>query len=359
MDVQELDPTKFHVFSKKKKIFWYVLLIVVLLLILPPFGYWYFNTALNRPSQTSKEITFEIKKGQVVSEIADNLLNVGAINSKFLFNFYAKSTKLDRNIQAGIYRINAGTSIKQLVEQFQHGTLDNSVTFIEGWRVEEFARKAANEFNNVNYIDFINLAKDYEGKLHPDTYVFNSSITTQELIDHLRDTFDRKTKDLLSDDYLQKSGLSAEEALIIASIVEREANNSNDKPLIAGIYVKRWKEKMKLDADATSQYAAALKSNPCNTQTLACDGKVDFQNINWWKKDLSLQDLEIDSPFNTRKNLGLPPKPISSVSIDTLTAVVNYLPSDYYYYVNDSQGNTHFAITLEEHNQNIKKYLSN
>jgi len=353
----ELDPKKFHVLTKKKKILIAAISALFLLVILPPLGYWYYNFALDRPSQTSKEVTFEIKKGELVSDISDNLYEAGAINSKFLFNFYAISNHLDRNIQAGLYTIDAGTSIKELVRQFQHGTLDKSVTFLEGWRVEEFARKAALEFPNVDYYEFITLAKNLEGRLFPDTYIFNDDITTEEMIEHLTDVFDNKTKDLLSNEYLSKSGLTTEEALIFASILERETSAESDRPVVAGILIKRLQEGMKIDADATTQYVVANRDNSCNTQTLACNISVDFSGIDWWKRDLTRTDLDIDNPYNTRENVGLPPMPIASVSLSALQAVVNYVPSDYYFYINDAQGNTHFAATLAEHEANIAKYL--
>jgi len=355
----QLDPNKFHVLTPKNKFILILSLLILLLGVIPPLGYWYYNFALNRPSQTSKEVTFEIKKGDLVSDIADNLYDAGAINSKLLFNFYAVSNKLDRNIQAGLYTIPAGTSIKKLVEQLQHGTLDNSITFLEGWRIEEFARKASLEFPNIDYNEFISYAKDLEGYLFPDTYIFNSNITAKEMVDHLRGVFDEKTRDLLSDEYLSKAGLTAEEAVIFASIVEREAANNDDRAIVAGILIKRWKEGMKLEADATTQYVVANKDNTCNTQTLACSGKEDFKIIDWWKRDLTLTDLNVDNPYNTRKNLGIPPKPISSISISALKAVVNHVTSDYYFYINDESGATHFATTLEEHNANVSKYLSN
>ena len=357
--VDELDPKKFHILTKNKKLFISLGLVLFLLLILPPFGYWYYNFAVNRPSQTSKEVTFEIKKGQLVSEISDNLYNVGAINSKFLFNFYAITTKLDRNIQAGIYTIDAGTSIKELSTQFQHGTLDKSITFLEGWRVEEFAQKAVTEFENVDYYEFVTLAKDMEGYLFPDTYIFNSDITTDDMIGHLRDVFKDKTKDLLSSEYLAKSGLTPEQAVIFASIVERETATDDDRPVVAGILIKRWKEGIKIEADATTQYVVANRDNSCNTQTLICNRGADFSPTDWWKRDLTKVDLLLDSPYNTRKNVGLPPSPISSISLSSLRSVVNYTPSDYYFYINDSQGVTHFAVTLVEHESNIAKYLTN
>lgn len=355
----QLDPNKYHIVTKKHKILVVVSIVLFFLITLPTIGYWYYTFALNRPSQTSKEITFEIKNGQLVSEIADNLYAVEAINSKFLFNFYAVSTKLDRNIQAGLYTVPAGTSIKQLVDQFQHGKMDQSITFLEGWRVEEFAREASSKFVNVDYYEFITLAKDYEGYLFPDTYIFNNNINAAEMIDHLRDVFNAKTKDLLSDSYLEKSGLTSEQAVIFASILERETSNPSDRPLVAGILIKRWKEGMKIEADATTQYVVSSKLNTCNTITVACTNKsLPYVSIDWWPRDLTVSDLSIDSPYNTRKNSGLPPRPISSISISALQSVINHTLSDYYFYINDLEGTTHFGVTLADHEENIRKYLS-
>jgi UPF0755 protein len=354
----ELDPKKYHVFNKKQKIIFFLSLFLILVISVPTIGFWYYNFALNRPSQTAKEVTFEIKKGQLVSEIADNLYESGAINSKFLFNFYAVSTKLDRNIQAGIYTLPAGMSIKELVGQFQHGKMDQLVTFLEGWRVEEFAREAASKFQNVDYYEFITLAAGDEGYLFPDTYIFNNNITASEMIEHLKDVFEDRTENLLSDDYLEKSGLTAEQAIVFASILERETSNLSDRPIVAGILIKRWKEDMKIEADATTQYVVSSSANDCNTQNLTCANSFDYSSIDWWPRDLTVSDLSIDSPYNTRKNLGLPPKPISSISISALQSVINYTTSDYYFYINDDQGTTHFGATLADHEANIAKYLS-
>ena len=85
----------------------------------------------------------------------------------------------------------------------------------------------------------------------------------------------------------------------------------------------------------------------------------EVYKFNWWPKDLTVDELDISDPYNTRKVVGLPPAPISNPSVSAINAVINSVPSDYYYYINDSYGNTHFAKTLEEHNLNITKYLNN
>lgn len=357
---QPIDPTKYHVLNKKQKITILISTFIFSIIFFPVFGFWYFNFALNRPSQTDKEITFEIKSGQTLSDISNNLFNQEVINSKFLFNVYSIKSGLDKNMQAGIYTIPAGSSIKEIAQKFQHGTLDKKITFLEGWRVEEFARKASSEFSNVDYYDFIEYAQDLEGKLFPDTYIFNSSISAEQMVDHLNGLFENRTKDLLSKDYLDKSELSSEEVIIIASILERETSDLSDRPIVAGILIKRYKENMLVGADATTQYAVSNNKYPCNTQNLTCNinDNLQYLEIDWWNPNITIQDLNIEDAYNTRKLLGLPPAPISNPSLDSIKAVLNYVESDYYYYLNDASGKTHYAKDLQEHEQNIQDYLN-
>ena len=353
-----LDPTKFHILSDKQKIHILLIIVIILMFFIPTFGFWYYNYAINRPSQTDKELTFEIIKGQSVMEVSENLHKLQALNSKFLFNLYAVVSDLDKNIQAGIYTIPAGTSIKDLVQKFQHGTLDKSITFLEGWRVEEFAIKASEQYENVNFVDFVNEAKNLEGFLFPDTYIFNSSITSDQIVEHLNNVFKQKTKDLLSQEFLVKSDLTPMQVMIFASILERETSNLSDRHIVAGILIKRFKEGMLVGADATTQYSVANLKYPCNTQKLNCTKDIDYSNSDWWKKDLSIDDLNINDSYNTRKNLGLPPTPIANPSLSSIKSVINYVESDYYYYLNDLSGKTHYATNLIQHQENIEKYLS-
>jgi UPF0755 protein len=148
--------------------------------------------------------------------------------------------------------------------------------------------------------------------------------------------------------------------VILASIVEREVTRETDKQIVAGILIRRWKEGIKLDADATVQYAVAFQNSCGAVDYCSADAVVkDEKDVNWWPFSLSAEDINTDSPYNTRKNTGLPPAPISSVSISSLNAVLQAQSSDYYYYLHDPEGNIHYAKTLEEHNANIQKYLSN
>lgn len=354
--VDELDPTKYHVITPKSKKIIIFSLIFTFLVVLPALLFSYYKIAVFRPSQSGKEVTVEIGKGDSAFEIANKLSEKGAINSEFLFVLYLFLNKADTNIQAGTFTIKAGTPLVGVIEQLKHGTNDVSLTFVEGWRVEEFARFASQRLSNVEYKQFVDLASPKEGYLFPDTYFVNKDINEEDLIKLLRDTFDEKTSDILSEGNLKKVGLSKEQVVVIASMVEREVSNIEDRPIIAGILIKRWKDGIKLDVDATTQYVVA-SDRICGGKEYCIPTLEDFYSLNWWPKDLTKEELENKSPYNTRAVVGLPPSPISSVSRSALESVVNYKETPYYFYMNDRNGVTHYAKTLEEHNSNIQRYL--
>jgi UPF0755 protein len=308
--------------------------------VLPAVFYLYYTTALNRPAQCDTEKVFVIEKGESAASIAQRLYDAELVNSKLLFNFYVVANNLQSKLQAGTYTIPAGCSVERLSELFQQGRSDIKVTFLEGWRVEEVAQEASLKFSNVTYQRFVDMAKDYEGQLFPDTYEFSVDADEGTIIDTMRSNFVTRTQDSTTDAALAKAGLSKEQVLILASIVEREVITENDRKIVAGILIKRLKEGMTLGADATTQYAVAPKGG------------------DWWPKGLTVDDLSNQSPYNTRKVGGLPPGPICSPGLVSIKSVIESLNTEYYYYLTDSQGISHFAATLEEHNRNISKYLS-
>ena len=348
--MEELDPAKFHVLDSKTKWRYIFTALVVALFVFPILFYKYYTFAINRPSQSGKEITFEIKKGDGVSEISDSLYGKGAINSSILFKAYLIVNKLHTNVQAGVYKIPAGSNVMQIARMFQRGTNDIKITFLEGWRVEEFAREAGKKFEKIDYEKLVSLAKNDEGYLFPDTYFFNVDVSEEALLAKLRANFTSKTKNILTDSALARADLNKSEAVILASIVEREVSKEEDRPVVAGILISRYKNGFKLDADATVQYAILGNGNYASTSE-------SLDEFNWWILNLSNNDLLIDSPYNTRKSIGLPPTPISNPGLSAIKAVLNYKTSSYNYYLTDKDGITHFAKTLEEHTDNVRKYL--
>ncbi len=369
----EAEPLPEEKMKKSNKI---ILSIFLFLIIFPTVPFLFYRYSVSKNFHLVRDQTFEIKAGQGISEIATNLNDAGIINSTFLFKVYLKLNKLDTKLQAGVYVMPKTYSIAKLAELFQYGRNDVSIRFIEGWRREELGIYLANELKNFDYEKFIEITQDYEGRLFPDTYVVQASSNEKEVFDLLTSTFKDKTENLVSKANLDKLGLTENEAYTMASIIEREARHESERKLIAGILLKRFNEGMKIEADATTQYAVALyrycvpfrcQSDPsasnCEqtgqiTQCLLASNLNEMKEVVWWPNNLTIYDLDNDSPYNTRKNVGMPPAPISSFSLSSLDAVINYTPSDYYFYLTDHDGVTHFAVTNAEHEANIAKYLN-
>ena len=354
---EDIDPEKYHVMTPKKKKILTIVLLVLFFVVIPIFSFFYYKAAVFRPSQTSKEANFEIKSGDSIFEIASMLYDDEAINSEFLFILYVFLNKPNVNVQAGTYKIPAGTSLVDLVNEISHGRNDTSITFLEGWRVEQYGIVASQNLPKVDYQRFVEMAKPHEGYLFPDTYFFNRDSEEEDVLEKLTETFEDKTKDALTKDNLEKAGLTKEQAVIFASLVEREVSNEEDRPIVAGILIKRWRENMKLDVDATTQYSV-VPTRLCKGQTFCVPSMEDVSDFNWWPKDLTEEDLKIENPYNTRVNVGLPPTPICNPGLSAILSVLNYENSPYYYYLTSKDGTTYYARTISEHNQNIAKYLT-
>ncbi|HOM78075.1 MAG TPA: endolytic transglycosylase MltG [bacterium] len=354
---EQLDPSKFHVFDAKKKKVLVVSLILLLILAIPLASF-YYSFAINRPAQNSERTVIEIESGQSLVEISKNLYSKDLINSQGLFLFYVVVNNLDKNIQAGVYSIPSGTSLRDLVLILQKGTKDVTVTFLEGWRVEEFALAASKNLKFVNYDDFVLQATPLEGYLFPDTYHLRYDINTEDLIKLLSKTFDDKTRELFKVRNDLTADLSNEEIVILASLIEREIHVEEDRPLVAGILVKRLQQGIPLGVDATSQYYIPFLRAKCPERSwVKCFTMDEAEKITWWVNDITQEELEYDSPYNTRKNRGLPPTPISSFGISALKAALEPEQTDYFFYITDRTGTTRFAKTLSEHENNILKYL--
>jgi len=195
-----------------------------------------------------------------------------------------------------------------------------------------------NQQLNIEREEFIETSK--EGYMFPDTYLFPKGATVEYITDTLKKTFDaRFTEELRSK--IQSLGLTEEEGVILASIVEREGRSDQVRTMVASILLKRFKIGMALNADATLQYALGYQK----------------EEKSWWKRHLSREDKRIVSPYNTYLHAGLPPAPIANPGLSSIKAVANANPATpYLYYYHDSKGNSYYAKTLEEHNQNVANH---
>lgn len=310
-----------------------ILLIFIVLISL----WWYQAIKPPNPTNTTPLI-FSIKRGEGIRTIAEHLQKQDLIRSSVAFFLIARFGGLDNNIQAGDFRLNPAMDLYTVTNTLTHGTIDVWITIPEGWRNEEISLRLAKELS-IPEQEFLKVAR--EGYMFPDTYLIPKDAEASVAAKIFLSNFDKKISQELRMRAKAKK-LSLDEAIIIASMVEREAKFNEDRPLVASIILNRLSLGMKLDIDATVQYALGYQT----------------KEKTWWKKELTIEDLDIDSPYNTYKNPGLPPKPIANPGLDAIVAVVDAPLTDYIYYISDKTGKLHFAKTIEEHNSNIAKYLN-
>jgi UPF0755 protein len=326
-------------FMKSGKTFMFrfgVFIIVLVFLIGGCVAWW--NTSLSSVSQTDKEPTvFAIRKGDGVKTIASKLSQQGLIRSSTAFFIFVKLQGIERDLQAGDYRLTKSMSTSDIARELTHGILDVWVTTLEGWRVEEIATKLAKDLD-IPESEFLKVAR--EGYMFPDTYLIPRDASASGIADIFEENFNKKITSQMRADS-KKTGLTFDELVVMASIVEKEGKTQEDRPVIAGILYNRLKEDMPLQVDATLQYILGYDSL----------GKT------WWRKGIADSDKKISSPYNTYKYIGLPPGPIANPGIGALMAVIYPKESQYMYYIHDEKGLPHYAKTLEEHTQNVSTYL--
>ncbi len=309
----------------------------------------YYKFSINYPVvKDSESVTaVTIKQGDSVSTIASALKEKGLIRSVTMFKLFVRLNGYSNSLQAGAYDLKPSQATKEIVSQLQHGTFDVRLTFLEGWRVEEMADYLnANGSLGFSSVEFVQLAKEHEGHLFPDTYQVPKYISVRDLIDLMLSNFNAKTSPY--QELINSSALTWQEVITFASIVEREAPDPDSQAVVAGILLKRLANEWPLQADATVQYVLGYQ-----TET-AKNGEVVGS---WWKSELSATDLQVASPYNTRQVPTLPPGPICNPGLSSIEAVLKPKQSEYWYYLSDPDGQMHYAVTLEEHNANIARYL--
>lgn len=288
--------------------------------------------------------TFVVKKGESLSSVAFRLQDEGLIRSGAAFKLLGRMQDLEDKIQAGSFRLKPSQSLEEIIDFLTQGTQDIWLTFPEGWRKEEFARRLASNLANFDQEEFLNLAANHEGELFPDTYLLPREASASAVFQFLENNFQKRfDEDLVKQ--ANQAGLSQKEVLILASLVEREAKHGGDRALVAGILLKRLEANWPLQVDATLQYALAEKR--CLPTSVDCD---------WWVTPTAT-DKKIDSPYNTYIYKGLPPTPICNPGLSAIEAVISPQDSEYWFYLSDLKGNMHYSQTVEEHNANIQEYL--
>jgi len=285
-----------------------------------------------------------IPDGAAFRTAADSLHAEGFISSPWLFRAYARLTGRDRQIRAGTYVLQHGLSWNALVEALRKGQgIERRITIPEGWSLAKIVPELATDLG-VPEDSVLAAVRDpalreelgiatptLEGYLFPDTYIFSygtqARTAVKELVRHFEEVWKPEWNDRL-----RELGMSRNEVVTLASIIEKEARLAEERPVISAVYHNRLRIGMPLQADPTIQYA-----------------------LGGHRDRVLYRDLEIDSPYNTYRHTGHPPGPIASPGEASVEAALYPASVPYLYFVADSDGHHEFRTTFKEHRAAIQR----
>ncbi len=295
-------------------------------------------------------VKFEIRQGETLNQVIDELYLRGIIPSKRNMKIAALISGSEKKVKAGFYEIPNGVSYLKLLEILTEGQPlpQKLVTIQEGIWQEKLAQLLEDEMG-ISSGKFMKLSRDkkfirslglnvnyLEGYLLPETYYFYVGSTEEDIIKKLSSEMQKFLSKPEYIEQMKKLKMTKHQILTMASIIDGESNNVNEFRRIAGVYYNRLKRGMLLQADPTIQYIVRHRRKKVN--------KIYYK------------DLEIDSPFNTYKYPGLPPAPINNPGKDAIRAALYPEEHDYYYFVADGNGGHIFSRTHSQHLRNVRRY---
>jgi len=291
---------------------------------------------------------FQISPGSNIKSIAENLTRQEIIDDPWLFILLAKLKDVETRVRAGEYHIEAGQTPDDLLETFTTGkSIQYGFTVIEGWSFRQMMDALADDpvlvqtLNGLGDAEIMRLTghpdQHPEGMFFPDTYRFPKGTSD---VDFLRRAYELMQQHLEREWMQRDPDLplnSSYEALILASIIEKETGVGFERPLIAGVFTQRLKRNMRLQTDPTIIYGLGS----------GFDGDIRFR------------DLKKDTPYNTYLHSGLTPTPIALPGLDSIRAALHPEPTKALYFVSRGDGTHHFSETLEQHNAAVKRFQLN
>ena len=307
-----------------------------ILLVVAVFGVIYLVfSAASGESEPSGPARIEVVQGDTLTSIAEKLERAGVIPSAFMFKVEARVGGYGTEMKTGEYTFARGAESDVVLQKLTAGVAVATlpITVPEGLSLQETAREVAGQ-SNIPAAKFAEAAKrtDYgygfledpaikttEGFLFPKQYEFEKGTTASQMVTRMLEQYLLETQTLDISGARERLNLTEYELITVASLIEKEASMPEERPLVASVIYNRIRKDMPLQIDASIHYA------------------LDKQG-----KELSLADLEVNSPYNTYENPGLPPGPICSPSRQSLEAAVNPAETDYLYYVLKANGEEHF-----------------
>jgi UPF0755 protein len=305
--------------------------------------------ACDQGENPGEPLELTVPSGASFGELLDTLVAREIVGSPRLFTLYARAKGADRQIRSGRYRVDSGASWGELVEVFTEGRiLPTALTIPEGWTLRQMVPRVADvagvpqeEVASLLLASGDSLAEELgvpgpglEGYLFPDTYLFAEGIAPREVVVTMAEAYQSFWTEARRAQ-LEASGRSEHEVVTLASIVQAEAGNEAEMPVIASVYSNRLESGWLLQADPTVLYALGGTRE-----------RLLFAAI----------DSVADNPYNTYTQPGLPPGPIGSPGRSALEAALNPADTDYMFFVAGPDGGHVFSRTLAEHNRAVAEY---
>ena len=322
----------------------------LLLMLIAAGAAWWFYAGVDRPYKgyETEEVFVEIPPGAGSVAIARRLADAGVVHDVNSFRLALWITGDGRRLQAGEYRFDHPLSPRQVADRIARGDVFvRPITFPEGLTIKQMAaiyeakgfgpaKEFADAAKNAALVAAIDPeAKDLEGYLFPDTYKLPRRATAAQLVARMvQDFMKALTPELI--EAAETRQLNVRQLVTLASIVEKETGNKEERPLVAAVYSNRLRIGMGLQCDPTVIYA--------------------LERVGRYTGNLTREDLQFDSRYNTYRYAGLPPGPIASPGRASLAAAAHPADASYLYFVSKNDGSHAFAATLDEHNRNVQKY---
>lgn len=312
-------------------------------------AYWVLNyTGNNADLADGRTCVITVENGMTAADIANMLHKEKLIKRPESFRLEARFMGLEGKLQAGKYEIEAGKSNSEIIDILARGQVKTvSFTVPEGYTVNKIAAKlaaeglgdaekfkeAARNYTPYKYMETNNPDVIYkaEGFIYPSTYLFTDGMTEKDMLATMVKEFNTQINHEKIGDAAEKADMQLRDIVTIASMVELEAVFKEEQPRIAGVFLRRLQIYMPIQSDTSIQYILGAQ-----------------------KEEITFADTEIQNPYNTYVNAGLPPGPIGSPSLDAIKAVLNPEQTDYLYFVADKDGHHRFTRTYDEHLQEIE-----
>ena len=323
-----------------KSLFALVLVVAILGGGAAAYGWFWLQGEVAKPGPATAATDFVIARGEGLASVANRLEANGLITDQRVLRIQARLDETESDIKAGSYIVPPRASILDILEQFVEGdVIQFRLTVPEGLTTAQILRRVEADENLTGDMP----EREYEeGVLLPDTYIFGAGTTRTQFIERMEAAQDALLEELWDQ---RQDGLpitTPYEAVILASVVEKETAGADERPLVAGLFVGRLKKGMRLESDPTIIYGVS-KGEP-------------LYNRQGQRRTLYRSEIDRKTDWNTYQIDGLPKTPICNPGRDAIAAVLNPPETDYVFFVADGKGGHLFAKTYAEHQRNVAAY---